>query len=286
MGPLRFALRVDHSELDKDDTSDRIDLVLHELGVSPLETCLLVDHGVTDATPPDYEWLADHVPYMATWKESVVVAGSFLRDLDGLPVGTRFHIRWDWLHWESWARVIRHTSTRPPIYSDYTIQHAIFREPVVGSNPTASIRYAAGDYWVIVRGEALWNRRKQESRYRQYFGNARLLADRDEFKGAPYSFGDRYISEVARQRTGPGTPTTWLAAGMNHHITLAARQTKEVAAVEPFLFAHRAPAPPSSRARGAPAASSPRSGPWPDARALDDIALEDRLRAAPACWRP
>ena len=100
-------------------------------------------------------------------------------------------------------------------------QHAIFREPVVGSNPTASIRYAAGDYWVIMRGEALWNRRKQESRYRQYFGNARLLADRDEFKGAPYSFGDRYISEVARQRTGP----------MNHHITLAARQTKEIAAV-------------------------------------------------------
>jgi len=228
---LRLALRVDYSELDKDDISDRIDLALRDLGVSPAETCFLVDYGVTDYVSPDYEWLADHVPHMTTWKEFVVIGGSFLRDLDGLAVGTRFHPRWDWIHWESWARVIRHTSTRLPAFSDYTIQHAIFREPVQGSNPTASIRYAAGNYWVIVRGEALWNRRKQESRYDQYFGNARLLADRDEFKGAPYSFGDRYISEVVQQRTGPGTPTTWLAAGMNHHMTLAARQTKEVAAV-------------------------------------------------------
>lgn len=228
-GTLQFALRADYGELDKDDTSDLINFVLRDLGVSPARTCFLVDCGVTDSTPPDYEWLADHVPHMATWKEFVVAAGSFLPDLDGLAVGTRFHPRWDWLHWEAWARVIRHTSTRLPTFSDYTIQHAIFREPVAGANPTASIRYAAGEYWVIVRGEALWNRRKKESRHNQYFGNARLLAERDEFKGAPYSFGDRYISDVAQGRNGPGTATTWLAAGTNHHMTLTARQIKEVA---------------------------------------------------------
>ena len=102
----------------------------------------------------------------------------------------------------------------------------IFREPVEGANPSASIRYTAEDYWVILRGEAVYNRRKKESRYNQYFGNAQLLVGREEFKEAHYSYGDRYISDVAQHRKGPGTPTTWLAAGMNHHMTLTAWQVR------------------------------------------------------------
>src|SRR5438093_3708398 len=165
-GILGLALRVDYGELEKDDAADRIDMTLDSLDTGPAEIHLLTDYGVTDAASPNYEWLSERVPYMASWKEFVVLGGSFLRDLDGLAVGTRFHPRWDWFHWESWARVIRHTGTRLPIFSDYTIQHAVYRAPVEGSNPSASIRYAARDhYWVIVRGEALWNRRTRESRH-------------------------------------------------------------------------------------------------------------------------
>ena len=221
---LRVALGVDYGELAKDNAADRIDSPLDNLGISPAEADLLVDYGVTDVTPPDYEWLADSVPHVATWGELVVVGGAFLPNLYGLTVGTRIHPRWDWLHWESWARVIRHTSTRLPVFSDYTIQHAVFSEPIEGSNPSASIRYAARDYWLITRGEALWDRRKRQSRHEQYYGNAQLLTGHQEYTGAEYSFGDRYIDEVARRRTGPGTPKTWLAAGINHHMTLTARQ--------------------------------------------------------------
>jgi hypothetical protein len=228
-GILHLALRVDYSELEKDDVSDQIDMTLDYLDTSPSEIHLLTDYGVTDAASPNYEWLAQRVPYMPSWREFVLLGGSFLRDLDGLAVGTRFHPRWDWFHWRSWASVIRHTRTPLPIYSDYAVQHAVYREPVEGSNPSASIRYASRDYWVIMRGEALWNRRTCESRHDQYFGNAQLLVAHDAFEGEHYSFGDHYISEVARRRTGPGTPTTWLAAATNHHVTLAARQAKEVA---------------------------------------------------------
>jgi len=229
-GMLRLALRVDYSELEKDDAADRIEMTLDILGASPGEVYLLTDYGVIDAPSPNYEWLAERVPYMASWREFVLLGGSFLPDLDGIGVGTHFHPRWDWSHWESWARVIRHTHTRLPVFSDYTIQHAAYREPVEGSNPSASIRYAARQpYWVILRGEALWNRRTGESRHDQYFGNAQLLVAHDAFEGEQYSFGDRYISEVARRRMGPGTPMKWLAAGINHHMTLAARQAKAVA---------------------------------------------------------
>jgi len=164
-GTLRLALRVNYDELDKDDATDRIDVVLRTLGVSLADTDLLVEYGVVDATPPDYEWLEEHAPYFHDWREFVVVGGSFLPDLSGLAVGTRFHPRWDWLHWEAWARVTRHREVRLPVFSDYTIHHAIFREPVEGANPSASIRYTAEDYWVILRGEAVYNRRMKESRY-------------------------------------------------------------------------------------------------------------------------
>jgi hypothetical protein len=150
-GILRLALRVDYGELEKDDAADRIDMTLDSLDTAPAKVHVLTDYGVTDATSPNYEWLAERVPYMASWKEFDVLGGSFLRDLDGLAVGTRFHPRWDWFHWESWARVIRHTGTRLPVFSDYTIQHAVYREPVEGSNPSASIRYAARRYfWASV----------------------------------------------------------------------------------------------------------------------------------------
>ena len=86
---------------------------------------------------------------------------------------------------------------------------------------------------MIVRGEALYNRRTGESRHDQYFGNAQLLVAHDAFEGESYSFGDHYIFEVAARRDGPGTPMQWLTAGTNHHITLAARQAKAVAEGSP-----------------------------------------------------
>jgi len=228
-GILRLALRVDYSELEKDDAADYIDMALDNLDTSPAETHLLTDYGVIDVASPNYEWLAERVPCTPSWREFVLLGGSFLRDLNGLAVGTRAHQRWDWFHWESWARVARHRM-RLPVFSDYTVQHAVYHEPVEGSNPSASVRYAARNhYWAIVRGEALYNRRTGEPRYDQYFGNAQVLVAHDAFEGEHYSFGDRYISDVAARRDGPGTPTTWLAAGINHHITLAARQAKDVA---------------------------------------------------------
>jgi len=112
-GILRLALRVDYSELEKDDAADYIDMALDNLDTSPAETHLLTDYGVIDVASPNYEWLAERVPYTPSWREFVLLGGSFLRDLNGLAVGTRAHQRWDWFHWESWARVARHRMRLP-----------------------------------------------------------------------------------------------------------------------------------------------------------------------------
>ena len=57
-----------------------------------------------------------------------------------------------------------------------------------------------------------------------------LLVGRPYFKGAGFSAGDRYISDVAKgakqnlETARTGNPEKWLQAGINHHMTLASRQ--------------------------------------------------------------
>jgi len=226
---LGVAIRLHFGDLDKDTTSDDLESLRSGLGVSYSEADLFVECGVAGETSPDYDWLSSRIPRLWDWRRLIVTSGSFPRNLEGMAVGMRAEPRHDWLHWQAWATSPRSRDARVPDFSDYTIQHAVFSEPPVGSNPSASIRYASEAYWLIARGEALQNRNEKAkgAGHRQYYGNAQLLSERDEFKGPTFSFGDRYISAAANRRGGPGTPTTWLTAGMNHHMTLAARQVWE-----------------------------------------------------------
>lgn len=141
-------------------------------------------------------------------------------NLDGMAVGTRAQPRYDWLHWQAWAQAQDQRSGHVRCFCDYTIQHAVY-EPPQGGRPSASIRYAAETYWLIMRGEAP---SKKNGGSRQYYGNAQLLCEHEEFKGSTFSFGDRYVFDAARRSGGPGTPATWITAGINHHVTLTARQ--------------------------------------------------------------
>ena len=85
-------------------------------------------------------------------------------------------------------------------------------------NPSASIRYALKDKWIIMRGQGL--RGEKSKGFAQYPANAQLLSKHKEFFGANFSFGDSYIEEKGRdiKTKETGTPRTWLRAGINHHL--------------------------------------------------------------------
>ena len=133
----------------------------------------------------------------------------------------------DWLFWHDQVLALP-PGTRRPTFGDYTIQHPIYKEPLENPNPSASIRYTHSEYWVIMRGERLYH--KGRPGHAQYPAEAQLLCDMDEFRGADFSRGDRYIQETSQQPESPGTPRTWLCAGINHHMTYATRQVQSVAA--------------------------------------------------------
>lgn len=218
------AVRLHYGDLDKETVTEETEALLSALGVNYSDTDVFVDCGVVDDVPPDYDWLCSRIPHLARWRNFIVTGGSFPENLEGMAIGARVRVRYEWLHWQAWALAPRLRSVRVPHFSDYTIQHAVY-EPPEGGRPSASIRYTAETYWLIMRGEAP---SKKNGGSRQYYGNARFLCERDEFKGSTYSFGDQYISDAANRRGGPGTPATWITAGVSHHITLAARQVAAV----------------------------------------------------------
>ena len=150
-----------------------------------------------------------------------VTAGSFPPDLSHLEVAEHMLPR---VEWQLWKRIAasRHTS-RIPLFGDYAVLHPFVRPNFRGMNISASIRYTTDDYWVIMRGEGLRN--EGGAGFDQYPANAELLMQRQEYCGAEFSYGDRYIFERPSKKENPGNPTTWIAAGVNHHITFVARQT-------------------------------------------------------------
>ena len=128
--------------------------------------------------------------------------------------------RYDWLAWEECAAK---GEGRIPTFGDYTIQHPRFEENEgKHRNFSASIRYASERTWVVMRGEGVHN--ENGPGYNQYPGQALLLSERSEFRGESFSFGDWYIKQMSREMKKTGGPQQWLAAGINHHMTLTVWQ--------------------------------------------------------------
>jgi hypothetical protein len=153
------------------------------------------------------------------WRSITYIGGSFPPDLSGLHKNDQHEIPRH--EWHSFTRE-RRPRDRAVRYGDYTIQHPLQADPPPQSLPSGSIRYASDTYWVVMRGEKLDN--PTGPGHKQYIAQAQLLCERSEFCGLQFSAGDAYIESIARQTGQTGNPTTWLQAGINHHLAFAARQ--------------------------------------------------------------
>jgi len=196
--------------------------LLDRLGMTPSEIHLIVDQQLLNGSAPAVAAVLGRIPDLTAWSSVTFLSGAFPQDLSKIEKNTQEELpRTEWLRWKKYAES-QHGASRVPTFGDYTVQHALYREPPPGFNASASIRYTAESYWVIMRGEGVRN--DDGPGYDGYLGNAMLLIDRDEFRGPDFSAGDRYIRDMSRQSDKPGNPQTWIRAAINHHITLVVRQ--------------------------------------------------------------
>lgn len=226
---MGVCLRLRDSELWRPGLQDEIARLLDRLALEYEAVDLLIDFGVVANGPPNLPEACDLLPALARWRTFTVVGGAFPKNLLGLAPRDQHTLpRRDWWAWR--GQVAAGALPRLPSFGDYAIQHPVYDPPVYEDGPpniSASIRYAAEEHWVIMRGEGIRN--DDGPGPAQWPAQAMLLRERPEFSGRDFSAGDRYIEDMADNMAngGPpknGSPTTWLRARLNRHLTLTARQ--------------------------------------------------------------
>jgi hypothetical protein len=191
------------------------------LGLPPREIDLVVDFGIVGSqSSARYSRALALLPIPAEWRRVIFLGGAFPPDLTSFAVGQHLLPRHDW---RAWQGIAESDAVRRPAFGDYTIQHPAYSEPVPFSNFSASIRYASSEDWVIMRGEGVRN--AGGAGYAQWPANAQLLRERPEFCGPAFSAGDRYVEVMGTEPRTTGNASSWLRAGVNHHITMACRQS-------------------------------------------------------------
>ncbi len=209
--------------------SEKLEALLKLLKQRPSSVDLLLDfRSIFRLKQPDWNQICGSLPNITSWRNVIAASGAFPRDLtettDGqsMKPGVHRFSRTDWTSWEEYVR--KKNLPRSPLYADYATQWALVRKPIPVPNISASIRYTCEDAWLVMRGEGMM--KEGSSGAKQYLGHAKLLVGKREFCGASFSAGDAYIEEKSRDLTSKktGNARTWLEAGINHHLTFAARQ--------------------------------------------------------------
>lgn len=223
-----LCIRIDESHFNDKGLPDHIEKFVRDNQLRIEDTDILLDLKIVDKNTTSEVVLEklSRIPQIEKWRSVIMAGGSFPEDLSDFEKHS--HNKIDRLDWKLWKEILENKDLkRKPIYSDYTIQHPIHHGHILGANTSASIRYTDDQQWEIWRGEGVKN--KKGAGYKQYPAHAQLLVKEKSFKGAKYSYGDEYIAERAKpENKNTGNPTTWLIAGINHHITLASHQVSDL----------------------------------------------------------
>jgi len=215
-------LRLSREDVKRPTLAKDINTVLSFLELPPELVDLIVDFQIIDRSAPTFHTLCKLIPSIDRWRNFIVASGAFPEDLSGLQKNDIHRIeRTDWALWRDQTTATP-SIPRIPIYSDYTIQHALYLKREGRARYSASIRYTAEDYWIIMRGEDVF--RRDGPGFEQWPAQAILLCDLPEYCEETFSEGDKYIREMSLQGKQTGNVVTWLRVGFNHHMTFVVRQ--------------------------------------------------------------
>lgn len=230
-----LCLRLSRGDVQRASVWPEIQAFLDRMNCVADNVHLLVDYAyITPDSLPDLPKLVDHLPFIDEWRTFTIAGGSFPQDLTDLPPDSERELdRLEWKMWRDCLLGTRHLRRYPSfadygIYYPYNVVHD--RQPT----PSASIRYAATEYWLVMRGRKIC---KANGGCQQYPRHAVALCERDEYRGGQFSAGDARIEQIAKaQKTrpnnvkNPGNVKEWLTIGFNHHVTLTAREARSIRA--------------------------------------------------------
>jgi len=223
-----LCIRIDNSHL-KEGIAKNVEDFMQGNNLNIKNVDILIDMQIVDSSTTTESVIEklSLVPQIDSCRSFILSGGAFPKDLSEFQKFENHQL--DRTDWKLWREIVSSGKLiRKPFFSDYTIQHPIFYGYIQGGNVSASVRYTHDEQWKIFRGEALNyidKKGKKGPGYQQYLAHARELIKQPFYKKANYSFGDSEINRIAapnNQKTG--NPQIWLSIGINHHLTLVARQ--------------------------------------------------------------
>jgi Beta protein len=206
---------------NSDDLDGRIAALLNYFGTPEREADLILDlRAIGENVQVDeIASMVEQVPRLTQWRSFALCGTAFPPDLMGLAPSARSLI--PRTEWSLWTELIRSRSlAREPSFGDYVIASPQPSEvdPRI-MRPSASIRYATNENWLILKGQNL-----RDHGFGQFHEVARTLTQAPEYSGPAFSWGDRYINDCANRLVGTGNLTTWRKVGTSHHLALAVKQ--------------------------------------------------------------
>ena len=126
--------------------------------------------------------------------------------------------RHDWLFYKTFMKLLPQ-EIRRPLYGDHTIVHPDFKAKDMRKIKAAGkIVYTTPNTWATRKGGAFRDNPSQMHLHCEKI----LMEPTFAFRGASFSYGDRYIADCAVKAEKPSNLSRWKDVGINHHITTVA----------------------------------------------------------------
>ncbi|MFI6942039.1 hypothetical protein ACIBI4_22435 [Streptomyces sp. NPDC050418] len=227
-----LGIRLLLSELPDERSSEAVTELIERVRAVAEPLDLLIDLGaVTDEHHQADKWAlraCDLFGSLHHWRTLVVVAGSVPRVLAHLDEGamTEPH-RFDW----DIRHMLLHAGApmAPPlVYGDYGAQHTRGADQPTqrrgGGPPWGLLRYTTERTFLLAKASTEGERRAAGIRTL-----ARRIVGMQEYRGAEFSDGDRWLSHCARGtgREGTGSAEAWIQVGHNQHMAYVTHQLRE-----------------------------------------------------------
>lgn len=154
------------------------------------------------------------------YRKLIISASCALKDVSSIEKeGVGSVRRNELLLWGSLQKEIDDVTSL--VMGDYGVVHPNFTDQTGNANMNAKIRYTKSMETHYFRGHGLLVPNKD---FEQYHRLAKKVVDSGIYLGRNYSYGDKFLADVASCSKKPGVPGDWVLADMNHHIEYTANQ--------------------------------------------------------------
>jgi len=218
-------IRIEPLDIENEDLDKSVAELMKTLGVKQTETDLMIDlkEIQKDQIGLLVRSVRDVIRTLSNpkgWRTLTLVATAFPQTMAGFDPNTiSLTSR---AEWQLWTTLLHNASKieRMPTFGDYTVVHPELLEidPRV-MQLGAKIKYTFDNDWIIVKGTSIKRAGSEQTR-----DLCRNLINLNEYLKPDFSWGDKFIRDCAEEKTGPGSQTTWVTVGVNHHITFVVKQ--------------------------------------------------------------